>query len=60
MLSGFDPEFDDTTWTEAWSQVPIAEVPPGVYADGSRVVRRVLREADVFGFGCRPRLRNGS
>jgi hypothetical protein len=49
MLLGFDPNFDDTTWTDAWSQVPIAEVPPGVYADGSRVVRHVLREADVFG-----------
>jgi hypothetical protein len=49
MNSGFDPEFDDTAWTDAWSCVPVAEVPPGIYPDGSRVVRRVLREAEVFG-----------
>jgi spermidine synthase len=49
MHPGFDPEFDDTAWTDAWSHVPIAEVPPGVYPDGSRVERRLLREAEVFG-----------
>jgi hypothetical protein len=49
MHPGFDPEFDDTAWTDEWSRVPIAEVPPGVYPDGSRVVRHVLREAEVFG-----------
>jgi spermidine synthase len=49
MHPGFDPEFDDTAWTDAWSYVPIAEVPPGVYPDGSRVERRMLREAEVFG-----------
>jgi hypothetical protein len=49
MNPGFDPDFDDTEWTEAWTQVPIAEVPPWVYPDGSRIVRRVLCEAEVFG-----------
>jgi hypothetical protein len=49
MNPGFDPDFDDTAWTEVWTQVPIAEVPPGVYPDGSRIVRRVLREAEIFG-----------
>jgi hypothetical protein len=49
MNPGFDPDFDDTTWTDVWTQVPIAEVPPGAYPDGSRVVRHVLHEAEVFG-----------
>jgi hypothetical protein len=49
MNPGFDPDFDDTAWTDAWTQVPIAEVPPWVYPDGSRIVRRVLHEAEVFG-----------
>jgi hypothetical protein len=49
MHPGFDPECDDTAWTDGWSRVPIAEVPPGVYPDGSRVVRHVLHEAQVFG-----------
>jgi hypothetical protein len=49
MHPGYDPEFDDTAWTDGWSRVPIAEVPPGVYPDGSRVVRHVLHEAEVFG-----------
>jgi hypothetical protein len=49
MNPGFDPDFDDTAWTDAWTQVPIAEVPPWVYLDGSRIVRHVLHEAEVFG-----------
>jgi hypothetical protein len=49
MHSGFDPDFDDTKWTEEWVHVPIAEVPPGAWPDGSRVVRRVIRYAEVFG-----------
>ena len=49
MRLGFDPDFDDTAWTDEWAHVPIAEVPPGTYSDGSRVVRRVLHDAEVFG-----------
>jgi hypothetical protein len=49
MHSGFDPDFDDTRWTEEWAQIPIAEVPPGEYGDGYRIERRVLEVAEVFG-----------
>jgi hypothetical protein len=47
--AGFDPGFDDTEWTDGWLDVPISEVPPGVYADGSRVERRDVDRAEVFG-----------
>jgi hypothetical protein len=46
---GFDPEFDDTRWTDGWLNVPIALIPPGVHASGYRVERRVLQYAEVFG-----------
>jgi hypothetical protein len=49
MDSGFDPNFDDTQWTDDWAYIPIAEVPPGIYGDGYRVERRVLEVAEVFG-----------
>ena len=26
---GFDPDFDDTLWTDGWLHVPIAQPPPG-------------------------------
>ncbi len=45
----FDPEFDDTAWTDAWQHVRLALVPPGVHPTGYRVVRRMLREADILG-----------
>ena len=45
----FDPTFDDTTWTDAWAQVPLALIPPGRHPSGYRVERAVLREAEVFG-----------
>jgi hypothetical protein len=49
MYAGFDPEFDDTRWTDDWAHIPIAEVPPGIYGDGYRIERRVLQVAEVFG-----------
>jgi len=45
----FDPDFDDTQWTDGWLQIPIAQVPPGVHASGYRVERRMLEFAEVFG-----------
>lgn len=46
---GFDPEVDDTEWTDGWLRVPIALVPPGVHSSGYRVERHILTQADVFG-----------
>jgi hypothetical protein len=45
---GFDPDFDDTQWTDGWLYVPIAQPPPGVHPDGYRVERRALQEVEVF------------
>jgi hypothetical protein len=45
----FDPEFDDTQWTDGWLQVPIAQVPPGAHASGYRVERQMLEYTEVFG-----------
>jgi len=53
--SGFDPELDDTEWTESWSAVPVAQVAPGEYEGGYRVVQRVIGEAEVFGLPYRLR-----
>jgi hypothetical protein len=46
---GFDPEFDDTAWTDGWLDVAIAQVPPGRHPSGYRVERRVLQSIEVFG-----------
>ena len=46
---GFDPEFDDTAWTEGWLHVPVAQVPPGTHVSGYRVERRALQYTEVFG-----------
>lgn len=45
----FDPNFDDTAWTEAWRHVPLVLVPPGVHPSGYRVVRRTMEAADICG-----------
>ncbi len=45
---GFDPNFDDTTWTDEWLHVPIALIPPGVHPGGYRVERRLLETVQVF------------
>lgn len=49
MFAGFDPDFDDTTWTEDWLYVPIAQVPPGTHASDYRIEQRFLETAEVFG-----------
>jgi hypothetical protein len=46
---GFDPEFDDTEWSDGWLHIPIALVPPGFHPSGYRVERRLLGHAEVFG-----------
>lgn len=46
---GFDPEFDDTAWTDGWLHVPVAQVPPGIHVSGYRVERRVVQRFEVFG-----------
>jgi hypothetical protein len=47
--TGFDPGFDDTTWTDDWYSVPIVQMPPGEHPGGYQVAHRVLREVEVFG-----------
>ncbi len=49
MPSGFDPDFDDTTWTDDWLTVPIALPPPARHPSGYRLERRLLRDVEVFG-----------
>jgi hypothetical protein len=46
---GFDPDFDDTQWTDGWLHVPIALIPPGQHSSGYRVERRMLQHVEVFG-----------
>ncbi len=46
---GFDPDFDDTEWTEGWRSVPIAPIPPGEHPGGYRVERCLVQEIDIFG-----------
>jgi len=46
---GFDPDFDDTEWTDGWLHVPIAQVPPGMHTSGYRVERRMIQYTEVFG-----------
>jgi hypothetical protein len=46
---GFDPEFDDTEWTDGWLHVPIAQAPPGEHASGYWVERRILQYTEIFG-----------
>ncbi|HEC23832.1 MAG TPA: class I SAM-dependent methyltransferase [Chloroflexi bacterium] len=48
MLEGFDPDFDDCRWTDAWTRVPIIQVLPGVYETFSVKSWR-MTEADVCG-----------
>lgn len=31
MTTPFDPNFDDCTWTDAWTRVPLIQITPGVY-----------------------------
>lgn len=49
QFSGFDPDFDDTTWNDAWVNIPIVQVPPGVHSSGYRVERKLLDAVEIFG-----------
>ncbi len=49
MIEGFDPYFDDATWTLDWLRLPLAQVPEGEYEDGYRVTRREVEDIEVFG-----------
>ncbi len=42
----FDPTFDDCQWTDAWTRIPIMQVPPGVY-DSFSVKSWLMSEAQV-------------
>jgi hypothetical protein len=46
---GFEPDFDDTEWTDGWRYVAIAQVPTIVHPSGYRTERRALDQAQVFG-----------
>ncbi|MCD4685108.1 MAG: hypothetical protein K8S97_04130 [Anaerolineae bacterium] len=46
--TGFNPDFDDTTWNEDWSRVAVALVPPGIHAGDTRVERQIMHEAMIF------------
>ena len=48
VQSGFDPEFDDTTWTDDWLHVPVALIPPGLHPGGYRVERHLVQTVQVF------------
>ena len=50
---GFNPDFDDAEWTEAWLGLPIALPPPALHPSGYRVAHRSTREATIFGRGYR-------
>jgi hypothetical protein len=48
IRSPFDPDFDDCTWTDAWTRFPIIQVVPGVY--GSLTIKNWrMTEAEVCG-----------
>lgn len=45
-MPAFDPDFDDCTWTDAWTHIPIIQVNPGVY-DSFAVKSWQMSEADI-------------
>lgn len=47
-LQPFDPTFDDCTWTDAWTRVPVIQLVPGEYA-GFSIQSWRIEEADVCG-----------
>jgi len=49
MIDGFDPTFDDTAWTLDWLSLPLAQVEPGEYPGGYRVVRQEIGQMHIFG-----------
>ncbi|NDJ53145.1 MAG: hypothetical protein GYB68_08695 [Chloroflexi bacterium] len=48
MASPFDPTFDDCAWTDAWLQVPIIQLTPGVHQTFS-VKQWQVTEANICG-----------
>ena len=42
----FDPTFDDCEWTDAWTRIPLMQIPPGVY-DSFSVKSWLISEAQV-------------
>jgi hypothetical protein len=47
-MQGFNPEFDDCTWTEAWVHTSVMQVVPGMY--GAITVKSwQMSEADICG-----------
>ncbi|GAB4571663.1 MAG: hypothetical protein Kow0077_08950 [Anaerolineae bacterium] len=49
MIVGFDPDFDDATWTLDWLDWPIVQVPVGELAGGYRVEQEHVTRIEVFG-----------
>jgi SAM-dependent methyltransferase len=49
MIDGFNPDFDDATWTLDWLRVPVVQMPVGEYDGGYRVEREYVSDIDVFG-----------
>jgi hypothetical protein len=45
----FDPDFDDTRWSEAWLRIPVALPPVNAHASGYRIERQWLEQVDIFG-----------
>ncbi len=45
----FDPDFDDTKWTEAWLRISVALAPVAKHQSGYRIERRLLEQAEIFG-----------
>lgn len=46
--AGFDPDFDDRAWNDAWQHLPIAPIPPGRHPGGYRVERQTVRAIPIF------------
>jgi len=44
----FNPDFDDTEWTEDWLMYPVFQPPPMIHESGYRVEARTLDFAEVF------------
>jgi hypothetical protein len=45
----FEPDFDDTRWTEGWLRTPVVLPPVAVHPSGYRIERQWLSEVQVFG-----------
>jgi hypothetical protein len=45
----FDPDFDDTQWTDAWLRIPLALPPVTIHRSGYRIGRQLLERVEIFG-----------